>query len=888
MAGVVEEIFRIKSDTAQVLSQIQQLKGVFTELTEEQKKQVTQLAILEQKEKDLIKARNASTNPTTQIRITKELNENIKQLGFLKDAVDKFAKSETVARVEADALSKSVSNAFKQTQVGGAKKQIELLGEQAAGATKSGFNPLNNSLNQLSRELPAFAVSANVGFLAISNNLPMFFEALEKVKKENAALASKGKQTTSVMSQLGGAIFSVSSLLSIGVTLLTVYGAKWLESAINMFKSTDALNLNTEAMQLHNESIEKSVKNQEDLIALREKNYVQTLKDTKKITDVEQKLIENLVDFDKRKIEIENRRKEDNLKNVEAQLRAGDKEVEIIRKVEGDKIRVLNKSTGESIKLNKDGSAIVLNQVRSYGEENISLNEKLSEKFLNQRNKQFERELKDLERFYNSQVDVITKGTGKTNKAKTKPEKTIDLSDRIRQLQIDDIKVEQKRERAQAEFDTERAIRDMKLLKATGEQKTALEIALNNDLVNKLEAIDKKYRDKQDDESRAQAKETGDAMNAVLEDNATTEIYLNEKKIKKLEAQGEKADKDELQRLKDLNNKKKFELLDFEQTVELAGLKQNENGQINEAERDAILTKYANKRKKLQAEIDDSVKKSTTTAREEMLKQIGYYAQLQQAIINALQKVIAMKIAETDSHIAQQEKNVAATKEIADRGNAQILELEQKRLDDLNKKKEKYVRQQQSLAVVELIANTAIAVSKAAAQGGVAAGITIAATLIALVAGLASARSIAGQAAFYEGGYTGDGNPREESGAVGKRPYIYHKGEFVMDHKKTRQFRDIFEDIHGGKVDLNEWKNKVSMYDAVFNGKQPFNLTNPYMNHPQVTNIIQFKQMEAKMDEMNRTLGALKLGLNVDEDGFTTFMQKRVERKNLIKNAAKL
>lgn len=888
MAGVVEEIFRIKSDTAQVLSQIQQLKGVFTELTEEQKKQVTQLAILEQKEKDLIKARNASTNPTTQIRITKELNENIKQLAFLKEAVDKFAKSETVARVEADALSKSVSNAFKQTQVGGATKQIEQLGQQAAGATKSGFNPLNNSLNQLSRELPAFAVSANVGFLAISNNLPIFFDALEKVKKENAALASQGQKTTSVMSQLGGALFSASSLLSIGVTLLTLYGAKLIEATANLFKSTDALNLNTEAMQLHNESIEKSVKNQEDLIALREKNYVQTLKDTKKITDVEQKLIENLVDFDKRKIEIENRRKEDNLKNVEAQLRAGDKEVEIIRKVEGDKIRVLNKSTGESIKLNKDGSAIVLNQVRSYGEENISLNEKLSEKFLNQRNKQFERELKDLERFYNSQVDVITNGTGKTNKAKTKPEKTIDLSDRIRQLQIDDIKVEQERERQQAEFDSFRAARDLQFIKASDEQKKTLTLALNNDLINKLEAIDKKYLDKRTEESVAEAQRTQYAMNAVLEDNATTEIYLNEKKIKKLEAQGKKADKDELKRLKDLNNQKKFELLDFEQTVELYGLKQNEQGQINEAERDAILTKYANKRKKLQAEIDDSVKKSTTTAREEMLKQIGYYSQLQQAIINALQKLIDMKIAETDSYISQQEKKVEATKEIADRGNAQVLELEQKRLDDLNKQKEKYVRQQQSLAAVEIIANTAIAVAKAAAEGGPAAGATIAAALIALVAGLASARSIASQAAFYEGGYTGDGNPREESGAVGKRPYIYHKAEFVMDHKKTRQFRDIFEDIHGGKVDLNEWKNKVSMYDAVFNGKQPFNLTNPYMNHPQVTNIIQFKQMEAKMDEMNRTLGALKLGLNVDEDGFTTFMQKRVERKNLIKNAAKL
>lgn len=874
MANVVEKIFELDANTSKIIKELLQLKGVYQELTEEQVKQVAELKQLEIQEQKLKAVRDKSNNPTSYIQINKLIDENTKKLGALRESVDKFTVNNHKARVEVDALGTSLSNAFKGTQVNAVKGSV------------TQFNALGNSVNQISRELPAFAVSANVGFLAISNNLPIFFDALEKVKKENAALAAQGQKTTSVMSQLGGALFSASSLLSIGVTLLTLYGAKLIEATANLFKSTDALNLNTEAMQLHNESIEKSVKNQEDLIALREKNYVQTLKDTKKITDVEQKLIENLVDFDKRKIEIENRRKEDNLKNVEAQLRAGDKEVEIIRKVEGDKIRVLNKSTGESIKLNKDGSAIVLNQVRSYGEENISLNEKLSEKFLNQRNKQFERELKDLELFYNSQVDVITKGTGKTNKAKTKPEKTIDLSDRIRQLQIDDIKVEQERERKQAEFDTERAIRDMKLLKATGEQKTALEIALNNDLVNKLEAIDKKYRDKQDDESRAQAKETGDAMNSELEDNATTEIYLNEKKIKKLEAQGKKADKDELQRLKDLNNKKKFELLDFEQTVELSGLKQNENGEINEAERDAILTKYANKRKKLQAEIDDSVKTSTTTAREEMLKQIGYYAQLQQAIINALQKMIAMKIAETDSYISQQEKRVEATKEIADRGNAQVLELEQKRLDDLNKQKEKYVRQQQSLAAVEIVANTAIAVAKAAAEGGPAAGVTIAAALIALVAGLASARAIASQAAFYDGGYTGDGNPREESKAIGKRPYIYHKGEFVMNHKKTRKYRDIFEDVHAGKIDLRQWQEKVSQYDLMANRKEFMLNPNYSMMQPPVN--IDMSAMEKEMRSINENLRGLYFGLQVDENGFTMRQRRLLDRKETIKNAAKL
>lgn len=870
--GIAEEIFRLKADTENIIKGLQQVKGVYTELTQEQIKQAAQLAILEQEEKRLLEARNKSANPSLIIKYNKELNETVKQIGALKEATDKLGQSNVKVKQELEAVSIATKNAFNGTQVNAVK----------SAATQ--FNALGNSVNQISRELPAFAVSANVGFLAISNNLPIFFDALEKVKKENEALASQGKKTSSVLSQLGGAIFSASSLLSIGVTLLTVYGAKWLESATNMFKNTDALNLNTEAMELNNKAIENSIKNQEDLIALREKNYIQTLNDTKKISDVEKKFIEALEDFDKRKTDIEKRRKEENIGIAEAQLRAGNKEVEIIRKVEGEKIRLLNKSTGESIKLNKDGTAIVLDAVRSYGEENVSLNEKLITKNIDLRNKGYERELRDLELYYESTVAAIASGEKNKNAKKKKEEKTIDLSDRIRQLQIDDIKVEQERERQQAEFDTKRAIRDLAGIKASAKQKKELEIALKNDLINKLEAIDKKYLDKQTEASVDQAKETGEAMNAVLVDNAETEIFIIDKKIKKLEAQNKKANAEEIRALKVQVYEKKKLLLDIQEAEAMANLKQDENGKINLEEQYQVEVEYANKRKKLEFELLDSVTEKTKKSNKDKMKDnIKYFADLLKALIDATQQIISLKIQETDTLISQQEKRVQAAKDIADRGNAEMLELEQKRLDDLTKKREQYVRDQQALAVVELVANTAIAVSKAAAETGAGAAVGIAAALIALVAGLASARSIAGQAAYYEGGYTGDGNPREESMAVGKRPYIYHKGEFVMDHKKTREFRDIFEDIHGGKIDLKEWKQKVQMFDNL----KAFSTNGNLHASPQITNVIQLKSLESKFDDLNQTFKSLRLGLNVDEDGFTQFMSRRIERKKYIDNLAK-
>ncbi|MFS6701115.1 hypothetical protein, partial [Staphylococcus aureus] len=84
------------------------------------------------------------------------------------------------------------------------------------------FNPLSNSINQLGREMPAFANSMQTGFMAISNNLPIFFDAMGNVIAQNKELQAQGLPTKSVLSQLASSLFSFQTLLSVGVTLLTV------------------------------------------------------------------------------------------------------------------------------------------------------------------------------------------------------------------------------------------------------------------------------------------------------------------------------------------------------------------------------------------------------------------------------------------------------------------------------------------------------------------------------------------------------------------------------------------------------------------------------------------------------------------------------------------
>ena len=113
--------------------------------------------------------------------------------------------------------------------------------QRNVGNYASGFNPLRNSINQLSREMPAFANSVQTGFMAISNNIPAFFDAIGGIKKANAELRAEGQPTQSVFKQLAAGIFSWGTALSVGVTLLTVYGKDIVEFFMKMSKGSTSI-----------------------------------------------------------------------------------------------------------------------------------------------------------------------------------------------------------------------------------------------------------------------------------------------------------------------------------------------------------------------------------------------------------------------------------------------------------------------------------------------------------------------------------------------------------------------------------------------------------------------------------------------------------------------
>jgi len=117
------------------------------------------------------------------------------------------------------------------------------LKEQGAIVTrnKPAYNGLGNSINQISREMSAFTVSAQTGFLAVSNNIPILADEINRLKARNAELTASGQKAVPVWKQVVKGLFSWGTALSVGITLLTIYGSEVVKWVSTLFKGKDAI-----------------------------------------------------------------------------------------------------------------------------------------------------------------------------------------------------------------------------------------------------------------------------------------------------------------------------------------------------------------------------------------------------------------------------------------------------------------------------------------------------------------------------------------------------------------------------------------------------------------------------------------------------------------------
>nr|DAY11879.1 MAG TPA: tail tape measure protein [Caudoviricetes sp.] len=182
----------------------------------------------------------------------KTLQNEYKQLATKKEIGIKLTEREEQSMNRLHARIEKYDKALKAVDASMGKHQRNV------GNYASAFNPLQNSINQLTREAPAFANSVQTGFMAISNNLPIFFDSISSIMKQNKELQAQGQKTKSVLGQLAGAFLSWNTALSVGVTLLTMYGADIWKWAKSLFSGKEAIDKMAESQKTLNEAFKSS------------------------------------------------------------------------------------------------------------------------------------------------------------------------------------------------------------------------------------------------------------------------------------------------------------------------------------------------------------------------------------------------------------------------------------------------------------------------------------------------------------------------------------------------------------------------------------------------------------------------------------------------------
>lgn len=236
-------------------AEIKKLKNNFKGLTDEEKigekgygilRQVEYQVAVRKKEEEAIR-RTIKAQKEQIIQSESEegsITSLRKQLNQLIITYDNIGRANRNGGVGKDLLTQIKA---VQTELNAAEQATGRF-QRNVGNYSSAFNGLGMSIQRIARELPSATMGINMFFLAISNNLPIFFDEVQKARKEYAAYLaelSKGnkdiQKVAPVWKQLAAGIFSWNTALVVGITLLTAYGKEIFDYIGGLFSAKSAL-----------------------------------------------------------------------------------------------------------------------------------------------------------------------------------------------------------------------------------------------------------------------------------------------------------------------------------------------------------------------------------------------------------------------------------------------------------------------------------------------------------------------------------------------------------------------------------------------------------------------------------------------------------------------
>lgn len=177
-----------------------------------------------------------------------------------KKAFDDIAEEAVKAgKTMDDSFSKEAKQAFENVTEEAMKagETIEKVMGQGAQNASGKFNMLNVSIQQLAREFPTLTMSPQMFFLAISNNLTIFTDALAQARKEYEAMTAAGQKGVPVWKQVAKALLSWQTAVSLLPTLLLVFSDDIEKFFSNIFQGSKKVDLAAESLKAFKETMLK-------------------------------------------------------------------------------------------------------------------------------------------------------------------------------------------------------------------------------------------------------------------------------------------------------------------------------------------------------------------------------------------------------------------------------------------------------------------------------------------------------------------------------------------------------------------------------------------------------------------------------------------------------
>jgi hypothetical protein len=228
--------------------------------------------------------------------------------------------------------------------------------------------------------------------------------------------------------------------------------------------------------------------------------------------------------------------------------------------------------------------------------------------------------------------------------------------------------------------------------------------------------------------------------------------------------------------------------------------------------------------------------------------------------------------------------------------NAQQLEIEKERLQKLEAERAKAVEREKALGLIQLSINSAIAISKAAAEGGAAAPFTIALTLASLIAGLAQARVAAGNAFYHGVEYLERGNNKPGRDTI---PAMLNEGERVITTDTNSRYWDVLSAVHNNRIPADVLNSFANAYQsgglkaALGAFGENLSLSSELGNKSIFVNVAQtYQGMENRLERIEAVLTDLpkympRTVVSANANGIFKIVEQRQRRKNFSSNWSK-